>query len=199
MPSEQRFSAPPSRFAVGSAGIPRSSTCCGEGKPASFIKNALTLPENEFPAWVKVGAISTPSSFSTRLDLWQGLSPAAARCAVRWTRSPHRRTPPHRAGGTYPAPKSAALPSDYPALPRRSSLRRRPSPRCVPPRSRCVLRSIPCRSPSSSTVLCFHDRPDQLIHLVIRRPILSHKAVVPTGIFVPEILVFLHRYHSFQC
>ena len=30
MPSEQRFSAPPSRFAVGSAGIPRSSICCGE-------------------------------------------------------------------------------------------------------------------------------------------------------------------------
>ena len=44
-----------------------------------------------------------------------------------------------------------------------------------------------------------HDRPDQLIHLVIRRPILSHKAVVTSGIFVPEILVFLHRYHSFQC
>ena len=43
-----------------------------------------------------------------------------------------------------------------------------------------------------------HDRPDQLIHLVIRRPILSHKAVVPTGIFVPEVLVFLHRYHSFR-
>ena len=44
-----------------------------------------------------------------------------------------------------------------------------------------------------------HDRPDQLIHLVIRRPILSHKAVVTSGIFIPEILVFLHRYHSFQC
>ena len=45
----------------------------------------------------------------------------------------------------------------------------------------------------------FHDRPDQLIHLLIRRPILSHKAVVPIGIFVPEVLVFLHRYHSFRC
>ena len=44
-----------------------------------------------------------------------------------------------------------------------------------------------------------HNWPDQLIHLVIRRPILSHKAVVPTGIFVPEVLVFLHRYHSFRC
>lgn len=44
-----------------------------------------------------------------------------------------------------------------------------------------------------------HDWLDQLIHLVIRRPILSHKAVVTSGIFVPEILVFLHRYHSFQC
>ena len=39
---------------------------------------------------------------------------------------------------------------------------------------------------------CFHHRPDQLIHLVIRRPILSHKAVVPTGISVPEILSFFH-------
>ena len=36
------------------------------------MKNALTLPENEFPAWVKVGAISTPSSFSTRRDLGKG-------------------------------------------------------------------------------------------------------------------------------
>ena len=43
-----------------------------------------------------------------------------------------------------------------------------------------------------------HDRPDQLIHLVIRRPILSHEAVVPTGIFVPEILVFSHLCHSFR-
>ena len=42
-----------------------------------------------------------------------------------------------------------------------------------------------------------HDRPDQLIHLVIRRPILSHKAVVTSGIFVPEILVFSHLFHSF--
>ena len=47
--------------------------------------------------------------------------------------------------------------------------------------------------------LGFYNRPDQLIHLVIRRPILSHKAVVTSGIFVPEILVSLHRYHSFQC
>ena len=29
------------------------------------------------------------------------------------------------------------------------------------------------------------------------RPILSHKAVIPTGISVPEILVFSHRCHSF--
>ena len=45
----------------------------------------------------------------------------------------------------------------------------------------------------------FHDRPDKRIHLVIRRPILSHKAVVPTGIFVPEVLVFLHLCHSLRC
>jgi len=45
----------------------------------------------------------------------------------------------------------------------------------------------------------FHHRPDQCIHLVICCPILSHKAVVPTGIFVPKVLVFLHRYHSFRC
>ena len=30
------------------------------------MKKALTLPRNEFPAWVKVGAMSVPSSFSTR-------------------------------------------------------------------------------------------------------------------------------------
>ena len=47
--------------------------------------------------------------------------------------------------------------------------------------------------------LGFYNRPDQCIHLVIRRPILSHKAVIPPGIFVPEILVFLHLFHSFQC
>ena len=45
--------------------------------------------------------------------------------------------------------------------------------------------------------LSFYNRPDQHIHLVIRRPILSHKAVVTSGIFVPEILVFSHLFHSF--
>ena len=43
-----------------------------------------------------------------------------------------------------------------------------------------------------------HDRSDQLIHLVIRRPILLHKAIVPTGISVPEVLVSSHRCHSFR-
>ena len=38
----------------------------------------------------------------------------------------------------------------------------------------------------------FHDWPEQRIHLLIRRPILSHKAVVTTGIFVPEGLSFFH-------
>ena len=38
----------------------------------------------------------------------------------------------------------------------------------------------------------FHDRPDVRTHFVIRRPILSHKAVVPTGIFVPKVLLFFH-------
>ena len=34
--SKLRFSVPPSRFAAGSSGIPRSSTCCGgESLPAS--------------------------------------------------------------------------------------------------------------------------------------------------------------------
>ena len=32
-----------------------------------LMKKAFALPEIEFPAWVKVGAMSTPSSFSTRL------------------------------------------------------------------------------------------------------------------------------------
>ena len=36
------------------------------------MKKALTLPENEFPAWVKVGAMSVPSSFSTRFISCQG-------------------------------------------------------------------------------------------------------------------------------
>ena len=36
------------------------------------MKKALTLPENEFPAWVKVGAMSVPSSFSTRLISCKG-------------------------------------------------------------------------------------------------------------------------------
>ena len=47
--------------------------------------------------------------------------------------------------------------------------------------------------------LGFHLRSDQFIHLVICCPVLSHKAVIPTGIFIPEILVFSHRYHSFRC
>ena len=38
----------------------------------------------------------------------------------------------------------------------------------------------------------FHHRSDQRIHLVICRPILLHKAVVTTGIFVPEGLSFFH-------
>ena len=42
----------------------------------------------------------------------------------------------------------------------------------------------------------FYNRPEQRIHLLIRRPILSHKAVVPSGIFVPEGLVFSHSHHS---
>ena len=41
---------------------------------------------------------------------------------------------------------------------------------------------------------CFHHRPDQPIHLLIRRPVLSHEAVVPTGILVPEALAFVHGY-----
>ena len=40
--------------------------------------------------------------------------------------------------------------------------------------------------------MLFRSRPDQHIHLVIRRPILSHKAVVATGIPVPKILSFFH-------
>ena len=39
---------------------------------------------------------------------------------------------------------------------------------------------------------CFHHRPDELIHLVICRPILLHKVVVTSGISVPEGLSFFH-------
>ena len=41
------------------------------GKPTRLIKNALTLPENEFPAWVKVGGtflICNESSGDTDKD-----------------------------------------------------------------------------------------------------------------------------------
>ena len=119
-------------------------------------------------------------------DLVQGLSPAAARCAVRWTRSPHQRTGPHRAGGTYPARKSAASPIGYPALPRRSSPRRRPSPRCVPPRSRCVLAINPVPVASSSTVLAFTTgRISSYISSYAARSF-SHEAVVPVRHFCPR-------------
>ena len=53
---------------------------------------------------------------------------------------------------------------------------------CDQPRAACQLQHC----------FGFHHRPDQRIHLLIRRPILSHKAVVPTGISVPEILSFFH-------
>ena len=36
------------------------------------MKKALTLPENEFPAWVKVGAMSVPSVFQYPFYLLQG-------------------------------------------------------------------------------------------------------------------------------
>ena len=35
------------------------------------------------------------------------------------------------------------------------------------------------------------------IHHFVCRPVFSHKAGVPTGIFVPEALVFSHLCHSF--
>ena len=58
-----------------------------------------------------------------------------------------------------------------------------------------VLCDQPCAGSKLQHRLGFYNRPDQRIHLVIRRPILSHKAVVTIGIFVPEVLVFSHRYH----
>ena len=57
-----------------------------------------------------------------------------------------------------------------------------------------------CDQPSAGCQLQhrlgFHHRPDELIHLPISRLILSHEAVVPTGIFVPKVLVFTHGYLS---
>ena len=53
---------------------------------------------------------------------------------------------------------------------------------CDQPRAACQLQHR----------LGFHHRLDQLIHLFVCRPILSHKAVVPTGISVPEGLSFTH-------
>ena len=46
------------------------------------MKYALTLPENEFPAWVKVGAMSTPSSFSTRLISVRAFSGYGTMCSA---------------------------------------------------------------------------------------------------------------------
>ena len=46
------------------------------------MKNALTLPEKEFPAWVKVGAMSTPSSFSTRLISARAFSGCGTICSA---------------------------------------------------------------------------------------------------------------------
>ena len=45
-------------------------------------ENALTLPENEFPAWVKVGAMSTPPSFSTRLISCRAFSGCGTICSA---------------------------------------------------------------------------------------------------------------------
>ena len=39
-----------------------------------LMKRAFALPETEFPAWVKVGAMSAPSSFSTRLISYRAFS-----------------------------------------------------------------------------------------------------------------------------
>ena len=52
------------------------------GKPASFMKNALILPENEFSAWVKVGATNTPSSFSTRRISERAFSGSGTMCSA---------------------------------------------------------------------------------------------------------------------
>ena len=55
-----------------------------------------------------------------------------------------------------------------------------------------VLRDQPRAGRQLQHRFCFHHRPDVRTHFVIRRPILSHKAVVPTGIFVPKVLLFFH-------
>ena len=130
----------------------RSSPLLLRGAPPPPLKD-LPPSGSEALSPLVIGALSTPSILQHPTDLGKGPSPAAARCAAHWTRLPHQRTGSHGAGGTYPARRSAALPSGYPALPRRSSLRRRPSPRCAPPRLRCAaINPVPVAS--SSTVLC---------------------------------------------
>ena len=50
-----------------------------------IVSNALHIvpqPENEFPAWVKVGAINTPSSFSTRLISVRAFSGCGTMCSA---------------------------------------------------------------------------------------------------------------------
>ena len=61
---------------------------------------------------------------------------------------------------------------------------------------RCRVHNVLCNQSRAGRQLQhrfgFHHRPDQLIHLFVCRPILSHKAVVTSGIFVPEGLSFFH-------
>ena len=50
-----------------------------------IVSNALHIvpqPEKEFPAWVKVGAMSTPSSFSTRLISARAFSGCGTICSA---------------------------------------------------------------------------------------------------------------------
>ena len=189
MPSEQRFSAQSSHSAVGSAGI-FTVHLSREREACHPHKNALTLPVNEFLR-VKVGAINTPSS-SEPAGFLQGFL-RSARYAVARIRSPHQRTGPHRAGRTYPA-RSSAL--GRAVIPLGLSDHLCEASVALDVRRR-VYDGLPADQPVPAAELQHrlvpHDRRISSYISSYAAPSFRIK-VARTGIFVPEVLVFLHRY-----
>ncbi len=190
MLSEQRFSAPPSRSAAESAGIPSLVHLLRRGKPAMLHKKCPDLAGKRVLCVGKGRRDQHAVILQNPLDFLLGLSPAAARYAARWTRSPHQKTCPHMAGGTYPARRSAAWQSWVSRFASAIiSAEASVASMCAAAFTMCfAINPVPLPAPAPSWL--FTIGSNKLIHLFICRPILSHKAVVTSGISVPEILVF---------
>ena len=123
-------------------------------KAASFMKNALTLPENEFSAY-KGGRNQHTAILQYSSDFGKGLFPATAQYAVHWIRSPHQRLVRIGAVRTYPARKVRFTQSDYSSFlcnHLRRGIRRLDMYRRV---YRCSWRSAPFRWPIPATFLSF--------------------------------------------